>query len=783
MNKILLSLTLIFNLVSGTILAQTGSVSGKINTSDGQPAEFVSVYLKGTTKGTSTDAEGKFQLSNIKEGQYTLLASSIGLKTMSQEIEVKSGQSIEVSFELEVNGQELKEIVVTANPSLYVTDYPSISLRLKSPLIETPQNIQVISSQVIKDQQIFDMQEGVIRNVSGATRSEHWETYARIVMRGSRIASFRNGMNVTETWGPLTEDMSMVERIEFVKGPAGFMLASGEPSGFYNVVTKKPTGVTKSELNMTVGSFGTYRSTLDFDGSLSKDNKVLYRLNLMGQLKGTQRPFEFNNRVSIAPVIKFQINPKTSLTAEYTYQHVQMSPIGSNYVYSPNQLGDLPADFSTLEANMRPTVIKDQSFLVTFAHTIDDNWKFTSQMAYLNFDQLGQSLWPSGFDGDSLLRAASNWDILGITKVGQFFINGDVQTGKIKHRILAGLDIGDKDYYHDWSQSGAITGAMGFNVYNPVYGQVPASAYPVYDRTLSIRERGVRYNNQYSAIYLQDEIRLLEEKLRLTLAGRYTTTGDNDPYDGEIEADKFTPRIGLSYSINPSTSVYAVYDEAFIPQAGATFEGKAFDPITGDNKEVGIKKEWLDGMWSATLGAYRITKNNVLTSDPENQFFSIQLGQTQTQGIEFDLRGQLAEGLDVTLNYAFTDGKITEDTDESQEGRQIPGTDKHIANAWVSYRIQKGTVEGLGFSFGAQHASGRSAWYGEFDPSIDPTMPSYTRFDAAISYQLEKMGIALNVNNVFDADIISGAYYTWSDFYYWQAQALRNYRLSLSYRF
>ncbi|MEI9910333.1 MAG: TonB-dependent receptor plug domain-containing protein [Bacteroidota bacterium] len=70
------------------------------------------------------------------------------------------------------------------------------------------------------------MRESVIRNVSGATASEHWETYARIVMRGSRIAAFRNGMNVQETWGPLTEDMSMVERIEFVKGPAGFMLAS-----------------------------------------------------------------------------------------------------------------------------------------------------------------------------------------------------------------------------------------------------------------------------------------------------------------------------------------------------------------------------------------------------------------------------------------------------------------------------------------------------------------------------------------------------------------------------
>ncbi|MEI9910334.1 MAG: TonB-dependent receptor [Bacteroidota bacterium] len=337
------------------------------------------------------------------------------------------------------------------------------------------------------------------------------------------------------------------------------------------MVTKKPTGITKSEVGMTVGSFGTYRGTMDFDGLLNKNGKVQYRLNLMGQMKGTQREFEYNNRLSVAPVLKFQINPSTSLTVEYTYQYVNMSPIGSNYAYSARKLGDLPVDFSTLEANMAPTIIKDQSIFVTLSHSINKNWKFTGQMAYMHYDQVGASLWPSAFNGDTLLRGISNWDILGQTRVGQFFVNGDVETGMIKHRILAGVDMGDKDFYHDWNQGGAITGSEGFNVYDPVYGKVAAGTYPVFDRTLNVKERGVHYNNLYSAVYVQDEIRLMKEKLRLTLAGRYTTTGDEDPYSGTVKADKFTPRIGLSYSLNNSTSVYAVFDESFIPQAGVNF--------------------------------------------------------------------------------------------------------------------------------------------------------------------------------------------------------------------
>lgn len=762
--------------------AQTGTIKGLIKTADGNPAEGVTIIVKGTGKGALSEKDGSYQIANVKPGTHTIEASVTGLKMQSKKIDVTSGQTISLDFTLEEDSKQLQTVLVTANPSKYVTDYPSISLRLKTPLLELPQNIQVVTRQNLVDQQIFDMRESVIRNVSGATASEHWETYARIVMRGSRIAAFRNGMNVQDTWGPLTEDMSVVERIEFVKGPAGFMLANGEPSGFYNVVTKKPTGIKKGEVGMAVGSFGTYRSTLDLDGLLSKDGKLQYRLNVMGQEKGTQRVFEYNNRVTIAPVIKYQINPGTSLTAEYTYQHVNMSPIGSCYAFS-NKLGDLPVNFSTLEDNMEPTKITDQSLFVTLSHSLNAAWKFTSQLAYLNYNQVGSSMWASGLTGDTLNRTLSIWDVLGQTRVGQFFVNGDVQTGSLKHRILAGLDMGDKDYYHDFNQSGDIKGSVGFDVYNPQYGKVPPSGYPVFDRSLSVKQRGVHYNNKYSAFYVQDEIRMFNEKLRLTLAGRYTTTGDVDPYSGSVDAKKFTPRVGVSYSINSSTSAYAVYDVSFIPQAGATFTGVAFKPITGDNKEIGLKREWLNGRWSASVAAYQITKNGELAPDPQHQYFSVQLGQTKTKGIELDVRGEILTGLSITANYAYTDAEITDDTEPGEVGKQIPGTDKNISNAWINYRVPSGKAKGLGVSFGVSHITGRTSWYGVYDRSVDPTMPNYTRFDAAASYQLDKFGIQLNVNNLFDAKLISGGYYSFSKFYYWQAEAYRNTRLSFTYKF
>jgi len=777
MRKVLF-LLLIF--ISSQAFAQTGNIKGSVVTKDGKPAEFVNLILMGTQSGATVQHDGTYAINNVKAGNHILKSSFVGLNTQSQTLVVEPGKTTDVNFVLTENNKELTEVVITANPSKYVADYPSVSLRLKTPLLQVPQNIQIVTQQILKDQQIFDMLEGVTRNVSGARRMEHWDNYALIYMRGSQIAAFRNGMNVTMSWSPQPEDMSMVERIEFVKGPAGFMLANGEPSGFYNVVTKKPTGITKGEVGMTVGSFDTYRATLDLDGQLDKNGKLLYRLNVLGQSKGSNRPYEFSNRISVAPVLKYKFNDRTSLTAEYTYQKNRMSMIGSNYSYSAKGYADLPVDFTTAEDNMAPTTLTENSAFMTLVHNFDDNWKFTGQLAYINSQQIGQSMWPTGFSAnkDTLYRATSIWDYEGESKVGQFFVNGDVQTGFLKHRILAGIDMGDKSFYHDWAQAGAL---KPLNVYNPVYGQIAASEYPVYDRSLSLRERGVHYRQSYVGYYAQDEISLFRDKLRLTLAGRFTTANDLDPYSGSIEASKFTPRVGLSYSLDKNTSAYAVYDQAFVPQAGSDILGNSFKPVTGDNVEFGLKREWFGGNWVTSFSLFKITKNNVLTADPNHMNFSVQLGQTLTKGIEFDLRGQITDDLDLMANYAYTDGVVTEDTDPAKVDISIPGISTHLANAWLTYRLPEGKLKGLGLSLGAQYQAGRTSWY-VFD-GAQQSLPDYFKLDGAVFYQLNKFTIALNVNNITSRKLYSGAYYNWGGFYYWQSEPLINSRLNITYKF
>jgi iron complex outermembrane recepter protein len=221
----------------------------------------------------------------------------------------------------------------------------------------------------------------------------------------------------------------------------------------------------------------------------------------------------------------------------------------------------------------------------------------------------------------------------------------------------------------------------------------------------------------------------------------------------------------LNNSIDKNTSAYGVYDQAFVPQAGSDVNGNSFEPITGNNMEIGIKREWFGGNWLSSLSLYQITKNNVLTTDPSNVNFSIQLGQTQTKGVEFDLRGQITDNLNLTANYAYTDGVITKDSDPTRINLDIPGISTHIANTWLTYRFSDKIFKGFGLSLRGQYQAGHKSWR-TTEGASEGSLPNYFRLDGAVSYYL-----------------YSGGYYSYGSFYYWQAEALINSRLNITYKF
>jgi len=683
--------------------------------------------------------------------------------------------------------QNISEVVVKGVLQPYTKKTVSQSLRLNMPIIQVPQSIRVVSKEMMDDLGILSADEGIQRTVSGVSKLEHWGDYVRVNARGSRVAAFREGMNFTSTWGPMTEDMSYVDRLEFVKGPAGFMMSNGEPSGLYNVVTKKPTGQDKGNASITLGSYDYYRATLDLDGHLDKSKKLLYRLNVMGMTSNSMRQYEHNKRYSIAPVVRYLIDDNSLLTLEYNLQYMNASNIGGGYTFSPSGYKTLPRDYSLLEPGLEPTRAFDHTLILNYQKKFGEDWKLTTQLAYSNYSRTGSSLWAYNVeDNGNILRTISNADVLNEMKFGQVNLNGKFDTGNISHKVLGGLDMSDKHAWYDWMQAFALDSAGTYNVFHNQPMGTPYYGYPHFDRSRNIKERA--NNTQISqssyGVYVQDMLGFFNDKLLLTLAGRFTHVKDASYGTTKTTVNHFSPRVGLTYRLDPFTSFYALYDQTFSPQMGQKRSGEKVKPVVSNNWEIGAKRNWMDGRLQTSLSLYRILIDNQISSDPSNtgsESYYIQVGQSVSKGIEFDVNGQILPGFNIMANYAYTDYKVTKSQNPaSPVGKQMPGHAKHQFNLWLKYEVQNGLFKGLSASIGETSLLDRSTWTFADGVNEQP-MPNYIRVDGSLGWRKDKVSLLLNVNNIMDAYLFSGCKY--GNYYTWQSEPGRNFRFTVSYNF
>jgi iron complex outermembrane receptor protein len=692
--------------------------------------------------------------------------------------------------------KDIEEVIVHGKYyQKYKLNEVSGSLRLQTPILELPQNVQSISSQILTDQIALNMSEGIVRNVSGARKVEHWDNvYSNVFMRGASIATYMNGMNVSSTWGPINPDASIIDRIEFVKGPAGFMGSLGDPAGFYNIVTKKPTGKFANSVRFTTGSYNLFRGEADLDGVLVKNGVLDYRLNLMGSSNDSWVENDKTKKIIIAPSLTFRPTKTTTLTAQYNYQYLKFSQPGA-YLMSKDGYASLGVHTNFNDKNFKETEVKDQSLFLSLDQKLFNDWVWSTQYAYMDMNYDGGSWWGS-FDAQNsniFNRTLSNWQAVGKNHIFQTYVRGSLKTGNVTHKIIAGFDYGNRKYNADFS--GYSNGVYPIDIHNIQYGVNPSTLPPSDFYTLNTA--APFYNDQgvkYSSYYAQDQIEMFNNKLRVTLAGRYTsgTTYAGYPFYSENnivpkdKASEFTPRVGVSYSITDDFSAYGVFDKTFVPQSGTGInQTKITDPFRGQNLEVGVKKDWFGGKWNSTFAVYEIRRQNILSDgnkDLNNGIaFQVATGEQRARGFEADIKGQLARGLNVVINYAYTDAKTVKDTDPTRIDKQSPGNAKNVQNTWFSYRFEDGKLRGFGLSAGYQYQGGRQSWFGT-SAKLDQSLEDYFDTNFGISYAAKKFDINLLLNNVLNRKLYSG-YRSDDGSYAWIYNAPRNWRLSIGYKF
>jgi outer membrane cobalamin receptor len=252
-----ISLTLFFCLFSIAVWAQDGSamVSGRILSTEKEVVDFATVYLKGTTYGGTTNREGIYHLK-APAGNYTLVVSAIGYKTVERQIKLAAGEREKQNITISPQATELDEVVVVSNgiSRLKRSAFNAVAIDTKS-LQNSTQNLS----------QVLVQAPGMKLRESGGVGSD-----MQLMMdgfSGKHIKIFIDGVpqeGVGNSFGLNNIPVNYAERIEIYKGvvPVGF--GTDAIGGVINIITKKNLNKWFLDASYSYGSFNTHRSYVHF---------------------------------------------------------------------------------------------------------------------------------------------------------------------------------------------------------------------------------------------------------------------------------------------------------------------------------------------------------------------------------------------------------------------------------------------------------------------------------------------------------------------------------------
>lgn len=203
--------------------------------SGNETLSFASIYIKEIKKGAQTDENGKYEITNIEAGSYSIIASYMGFQTERKTILISKENNIQVNFNLKEDANNLDEVVVSG------------TLKPVSRM-ETPVPVEVYTPAFLKKNPTSNIFEA-LQNVNGVrpqlncsicnTGDIHINglegPYTMVTIDGMPIVS-----SLSTVYGLSGIPNSLIERVEVVKGPASSLYGSAAVGGLINIITKKP---------------------------------------------------------------------------------------------------------------------------------------------------------------------------------------------------------------------------------------------------------------------------------------------------------------------------------------------------------------------------------------------------------------------------------------------------------------------------------------------------------------------------------------------------------------
>ena len=662
----------------------------------------------------------------------------------------------------------LPEVQVSGEaPPAYRSDAPAS--RTGTPLRDVPQTITVVPKELMQAQGVTTLQEA-LRNVPAITffAGEGGQMGDGPRLRGfdSRGSIFIDGVRDK---GEYFRDVFNLESIEVLKGSSSLLFGRGTAGGVINQVTKTPGPEPRREAALTLGSEAFKRATADLNVPLGE--RSAFRLNAMAQDNESFRDHVEGEAVGLAPSLRLGIGADTDLTLSYQYLETSAVP-DYGIVHLFGRPADVPISnfygFPTRDYDDLDTSIAS----VRLEHRVSDALSLRNTLMWARYERDNELTAPRLIGtpapgtplssirvrrNDRKSRLEDNGSLINQTEVTWRAV-----TGGVRHRLLAGVEVGREDIDRTtFAFPGLTETSHDVDLLHPD----SAAEGPTFDKT---PRQFLESEADSLALYLQDEAELTPQwKLVGGLRwDRYEVSQTTDTRIASSSTpaglarlertDKVTSgRGGVIWQPDQAQSYYVSYGTSFNPSAEfGTLSAAAVDVEPEEVRTLELGGKWEVGpSLSLTAALFRNEKTNERIDDPAGGPEEVLLGARRVDGFEVGLAGRLARRWDLFAGVALMDGEITEQPappgELSNEGNQPSFVPESSASVWTTYRLDGGWDVGGGFLMAGSYFA---------NDANDSRVPGYMRWDASVGYFHGPYELRLNVQNLFDTEYYASSH-------------------------
>lgn len=730
------------------MLSAQGKITGVVlDAKTGRPLENAHITLN--TQVTATNTKGEFAVQAPQPGSHVIYVSLIGYKPQQQRVKV-GNSDLQVSIMLQEDDIFIDEVVVAAT-------------RTESRIGDTPGRIEVISPEKIamSSYQTVDELLALLPGVHTARSFGLFSFNATVSMRGvsakeqARTLVLLDGVPMNKADGGSVNwnliSTGEIERIEVVKGPGSALYGGNAMGGIINVVSKKPTEKIEGSVSALYGTYNTKGVNAKLAGMLN--NGFYWAAN------GLFRNSDGYITQSIATQLE---NP---YIVKSTFEEKVLNLKSG---YDGGEAFSAEVDF-TLFDDVRST--GEQVF-----QPLGNTREYDTYQARSVFKgKVGAVRWnASTFFQRENYKRVSEWmkddytwyDVLSLRTDYGVLTSANYTLGN--HTLTGGIDVrlgrvDASDVYYTSSDKVDNKGKMGF------YG-----------------------------IYLQDELSLLENTIKVTAGLRYdfarfydsefaihtpsaeTAFMNGHQFSGQppVSWGAFSPRISMQYKPADEYRIYASYSRGFRPsvlddlcrsgrvRGGFKIANPNLTPEYLNNIEIGGDYKptaWLRVAASAFYSKGKDFLYYVSTGDSIDMGFEPRpikipsnISKVDIKGFEADFSTTPIRYLTFFGSYAFASSKISgykplDPEDFNLTGKYLTDVPMHSFNAGAFLRSKIVNMGVTARYTGKMFINDQNVYD---DWVLSNQLPAAFTLDLRISREFfNHINLSLNVQNILDKKI------------------------------